>query len=281
MRNHKNLLPNIILSVLFGFICFYCLLYADAVFKENEVPDVQAHKTIISEQEVYIKSNLVTSKIVLVETNDMEELLALIEYYSSQKEIAHNMAESGRALGYGEEHLVVQLAKQEWCAVSEAEEFYRKKYEELEEAFWEEKELLYPEATYIWRHLKKMGYNDYVCAGIMGNIMTEVGGQTLKLDIDADSGGHYGMCQWSKTYYPQIKNKDLRAQCKFLEDNIKYEFDTYGDNYKRNFDYSDFLELTDEREAALAFSKAYERNGPESYGARQNNAEKAYAFFCE
>ena len=39
----------------------------------------------------------------------------------------------------------------------------------------------YPEAYKIWHYLKKLGYNDYVCAGIMGNIMAECGGQTLNI----------------------------------------------------------------------------------------------------
>jgi guanyl-specific ribonuclease Sa len=34
----------------------------------------------------------------------------------------------------------------------------------------------YPEARKIWNYLKKMGLNNYVAAGIMGNIMAEVGG---------------------------------------------------------------------------------------------------------
>ena len=39
----------------------------------------------------------------------------------------------------------------------------------------------YSQATQVWNGLKALGLNDYVCAGIMGNIMAEVGGQTLDI----------------------------------------------------------------------------------------------------
>ena len=39
----------------------------------------------------------------------------------------------------------------------------------------------YPTAEYVWAFLKKQGFSDTVAAGIMGNMMAEVGGQTLKL----------------------------------------------------------------------------------------------------
>ena len=41
----------------------------------------------------------------------------------------------------------------------------------------------YPVATEIWMFLKNCGYNDYVAAGILGNMMAEVGGNTLRHSI--------------------------------------------------------------------------------------------------
>ena len=66
--------------------------------------------------------------------------------------------------------------------------------------------------------MKNLGWNDYVCAGIMGNLMAETGGQTLDLDPKAYSSNknYYGICQWSKKYYAEVHKKDLEFQCDFL-----------------------------------------------------------------
>ena len=62
---------------------------------------------------------------------------------------------------------------------------------------------------------------------------------------------------------------------------MEKELNTFGSQYKSNFKFSDFLEMTDVREAALAFSKCYERNAPGSYFVRQENAVVAYEYFVE
>ena len=193
------------------------------------------------------------------------------------------MAESARALGYGEDHPVIQLAKKEWLNADELLKKYENAYNVENFAVWDAKMEEYPVATEIWLYLKDLGYNDYVCAGIMGNIMAEVGGQTLNIrhTLYSSGGGFYGMCQWSKKYYPEIHGADLKAQCEFLRDTIEEEFKIFGNVYKRNFDYSDFLALTNERDVALAFAKVYERCGTGSYSTRQRNAEIAYNYFVE
>ena len=126
--------------------------------------------------------------------------------------------------------------------------------------------------------MKDLGWNDYVCAGIMGNLMAEVGGQTLDIRYALSSSGYYGMCQWSRGY-SQVWGTGLETQCDFLRDTIKYEFDTYGDNYQYGFDFNSFLSLNDARQTALAFAKCYERCSSFSYYTRQENAIKAYNYF--
>jgi len=69
------------------------------------------------------------------------------------------------------------------------------------------------------------------------------------------------------------------AQCEFLAKSIKPEFDVFGSNYAKGFDFNSFLELTNERDAALAFAKCYERCNSAYYSIRQDNAEKAYDYF--
>ena len=140
----------------------------------------------------------------------------------------------------------------------------------------------YPAAAQIWQYMKNLGWNDYVCAGIMGNLMSEVGGQTLNIQYNlySSSGGYYGMCQWSKKYHSNIYGiNNLESQCDYLRDTIKYEIDTFGFKYQNGFCFEEFLNLTDAQQVALAFAKCYERCASGSYNVRQQNALKAYNYF--
>lgn len=153
------------------------------------------------------------------------------------------------------------------------------------EAMWSEKSGEYPVATQVWRYMKEeLGWNDYVCAGVMGNMMAEVGGQTLNLQpyLYGHSGAnYYGLCQWSSRYYPSIQGADVDAQLDFLASTVKKELDTYGYLFRNGLDYEAFCNLTDAEDAAMAFAKAYERCGSGSYGVRQRNAINAYNYFVE
>jgi hypothetical protein len=149
---------------------------------------------------------------------------------------------------------------------------------QAEEAKWAKKTAEYPSATKLWRYMKNLGWNDYVCAGIMGNIMAEVGGQTLDIRYTLSSSGYYGMCQWSRGY-SEVWGAGLETQCDFLRDTIKYEFDTYGFKYQKGFNFNSFLNMNDAQQAALAFAKSYERCASKSYNIRQKNALKAYDYF--
>lgn len=146
---------------------------------------------------------------------------------------------------------------------------------------WEAKAKQYPVATEIWLYMKDLGWSDAVCAGIMGNLMAEVGGQTLNLKpyLYGENGGYYGICQWSLYYNPKIKGADLKTQCNFLRDTIQKEMNTYGYKYASGMNYNKFLQLTDPKDAALCFAKSYERCASFSHSKRQVNAEKAYEYF--
>lgn len=211
------------------------------------------------------------------QSTNLTELQEAIDVYASKKDNAHNMAEAARDLGYEEDHYVIELAKEEWSDANDQYIYYNSLYEQVE-AEWQTKKNEYPEATTIWLYLKNLGYNNYVCAGIMGNIMAEVGGQTLNIDPYLKTGQYSGICQWTSSY-SDARNSNLNDQLNLLSDTIQYEFDTYGKLYKKNFDYSDFLNLSDEKDAALAFAKCYERCGSGSYSVRQKNATKAYEYF--
>lgn len=134
----------------------------------------------------------------------------------------------------------------------------------------------YEEATYIWNYFKSLGYNDYVVAGILGNIMVECGGKTLNLQINAENSKHYGMCQWNKKYYSEVIGASLDVQCDYLRDTIQYEINTFGTN---GYNYEKFIAIQNERTAALIFAKSYERCAAGGYPGRQDCATIAYNYF--
>lgn len=194
-----------------------------------------------------------------VENYSKEELIELINEQQIIKDNAHNMASSARILGWKDNNNLIKELQSRW---NEAD-IQQKKYQallneieinekdieeqnrvQMEEAKWAIKAAEYPVATQIWRYMKEQGWNDYVCAGIMGNIMAEVGGQTLNIRYTLSSGNYYGMCQWSRSY-SKVWGSGLETQCDFLRDTIKYEFDTYGNKYQKGFNFNSFLNMTD------------------------------------
>lgn len=155
-------------------------------------------------------------------------------------------------------------------------EYYELLLIEEEEAEWEQRYEEYPEATTIWLYLTvEMGYNDYVAAGVLGNIMNEAGGNSLNINPSAQNpAGYYGICQWNSSMYRNVWYCNLVEQLDYLNDTIEYEYDCCG-----NMSYESFCNLTDEREAALSFARSYERCSSASYGRRQNNATTALNYF--
>ena len=198
-----------------------------------------------------------------------EQLKQKIADMKKVQEDAHNLAESARALGWPETSSAIKMAQAEWANAKLAIEVYQAKLSETE----------YPAASDIWNYMKDLGWNDYVCAGIMGNLMAEVGGQTLDIQYWLSGNGYYGMCQWNRAYCEGVWGANLAGQCDFLRDTIKYEIDTFGYAYQKGFNFDSFLAMTNERDVALAFAKCYERCSSASYTVRQNNAEKAYDYF--
>lgn len=208
-------------------------------------------------------------------TDPKRQLPVLIEKCQERKKAADELAAAAKACGYPSDHPIIKLAYEEWVCANKALKLYEKQYEEvLYGAKYDE----YPTATEVWVFLKKLGYNDFVCAGILGNMMAEVGGGTLDLQWYLGED-YYGLCQWNKYWYPEVYQADVSTQLKYLRDNIEDEFNYAGRKYKENFYYEDFLEIKDEREAALSFAMCYERCNSKYYEIRANYAEVAYDYF--
>ena len=277
----KKQIVAMMLAVITVLMCCAFTLHAEA---NESAPEVEYVTRIV---EVEVDKSFKVDKIKEfgdpnLNTYTMTQLQVLIDAERANQEAAHKLAESARKLGWPEESEPIASAKNEWSNAQLAIEAYKARYQELyaesEEAKWETKAAEYPAATQIWRYMKNLGWNDYVCAGIMGNLMAEVGGQTLDIQYRLQGNGYYGMCQWNKAY-SNIWGAGLETQCDYLKNTIKYEIDTFGYAYRKGFNLDSFLAMSNERDAALAFAKCYERCGSSTYTIRQNNAEKAYNYF--
>lgn len=222
----------------------------------------------------------IPSDIYYVEPKDFDELKEILAHFQERMDNAHNMAVAARSLGYSEESQIIFEATTHYNnAVTRYNYYYNRYYKTMyQEQVLAKQFEQYPVATQTWERLKTQGFNDYVAAGILGNIMAETGGQTLNILYAIDSGSHFGMCQWSKYYCPTIIGKDLEAQCDYLISTMKQEFDAFGFIYYKGFDYDGFCSLTDEKAAARAFNLCYERSDDKTT-QREKNATIALNFF--
>lgn len=258
---------SIILAVVVGIsIMIYSPAYANTLTtSEDYIPSetlIQGNITVVSEERVL--------------TDNKAEVKKLMKSCKEKMNAAKKMKNAGYDLDYDDSHVIIKTAKKEWSNAKADYEHYKQLYDEL---CWQEKVDKYPVAAEIWSYLKAQGYNDYVCAGILGNIMTEVGGQTLNIKYWTSGDGYYGMCQWSIKYFPGVLGADLKGQCKFLSRNIEKAFNSWGYLYSSGFDYNSFCKLKNEKDVAYAFARCYERCSSASYSQRQANATKAYEYF--
>ncbi len=134
----------------------------------------------------------------------------------------------------------------------------------------------YNQARQVWTYLRDLGLNEYVTAGIIGNIMAEVGGQTLDISRwpQYSNGYYYGICQWADGRKRRLLNDfgtTLEDQIRFLSVEL-FEVIPKGNS---------FYSMQDEKEAALYFAKYYERCSSKYYSVRQKNATKALNYFTK
>lgn len=237
--------------------------------------------TIVILIPLIILNSLASYKPVI--SNDVDYLNYLIEECENKKTTAHNLADCARKLGYDETSEIILLAKKHWNVYDSLITKYQNQIQKIkhEICIKTETEERYPIARLVWNYLKECGYNDYVCSGIIGNMMTECGGNTLDLiyNIYSPTKNYYGLCQWNRWTYDYVFDEGVEYQLTTLTDTIKEEINMFGFCYKKNFNYENFINMTNEKNVALAFAKCYERCDSSSYKSRQENATVAYDYF--
>ena len=142
----------------------------------------------------------------------------------------------------------------------------------------------YPVAEKIWNMMKSFGWSDTVCAGIMGNLMAEVGGQTLNLNWQSNTGAELGICQWMSGRKSGIINR--YGSSPSCEQQVKYMYDELlGTNGVRRQvteeQYQLIVNSSTPEEAARMFAKYFERCAKYTYSVRERNAVNAYNYFCK
>lgn len=141
----------------------------------------------------------------------------------------------------------------------------------------------YPEARLIWNTIKSWGYSDNVVAGIIGNMMAEVGGGTLAgLSNWHTDGCGYGLIQWTSGRQRLLKQlygarPNIEQQLQFIKNELTGQ---NGVNRQvTEAQYNELLNASSPEAAAMTFAKYYERCGSSYRAKRQSFARTAYNYF--
>lgn len=146
----------------------------------------------------------------------------------------------------------------------------------------------YPEARLIWNTMRSWGWSPETCAGIIGNMMAEIGGGTLNLSNWNSSGGcGYGLIQWTSGRASAIRGRygqypNIAEQLTFMKDEL------FGTNNVRKQVSDSALSIILNKDGnqtpesvAMCFATYYERCGQAYRARRQGFARTAYNYFMQ
>lgn len=144
----------------------------------------------------------------------------------------------------------------------------------------------YPEAQLIWDTMISWGWTAETCAGIIGNMMAEIGGGTLDLSNWNSNGGcGYGLIQWTGNRCSILKSRygsypTIEQQLIFMRDEL------FGINNTRQQVSSSVLDKImnangneTPESIAFCFASNYERCASRYRAKRQGYARIAYEYF--
>ena len=162
------------------------------------------------------------------EPTTYDEAETLLKNAIERLELINTIYEGLLTLGYAEDHPAVVMAKTDTENAQADVVYYQEQFEIFEEIRkWEVRASEYPVATKVWLYMKnEFGWNDIVCAGIMGNMMAECGGcWTSDLDWDVHSSSGFGMIQWLGGRKKQLfsiygENPSIEDQLNFMHDEL-------------------------------------------------------------
>lgn len=220
-----------------------------------------------------------------VEPTTYDEANASLEAAITRYEVAITVLDGLTTLGYADDHPAAVMAKTDIENANADVEYYQEQFEIWEEKHkWEVRASEYPVATQVWLYMKnELGYNDIVCAGIMGNMMAECGGcWTSDLDWDIRSSSGYGMIQWlggrrSQLFLVYGENPTIEDQLNFMHDEL---YGTDGITWQvSQWQLDKIMNASTPEECAYAFACYFERCAEEHRAPRRGYARTAYEYF--
>ena len=290
-----------IVFILLAILCFTSTVYALTAQRDSS-SEPAIPSTTISED--YIPSEttfpvdteptepevvVITLESVVVERVEpttYDEANASLEKAIARQELTNAVYQGLITLGYADDHPAVVMAKTDIENANADVAYYQEQFEIWEEKHkWEVRASEYPVATQVWLYMKNnLGYNDIVCAGIMGNMMAECGGcWTQDLDWEAGkSGGPYGMIQWLGGRRKQLfsiygDNPGIEDQLNFMHNEL---YGINGVTWQVSQSQLDkIMNAETPEDCAYAFACYFERCGEGHRSIRRNYAKRAYEYF--
>lgn len=255
----------------------------EPTISEDYIPsETTSPETTEPEEIVIILDTVVVKRDEPTTYNEAE---ALLKNATERLELIDTIYEGLLTLGYAEDHPAVVMAKTDMENAQADVVYYQEQFEIFEEIRkWEVRASEYPVATEVWLYMKnEFGWNDIVCAGIMGNMMAECGGcWTSDLDWDVNSSSGFGMIQWLGSRKKQLfsiysKKPSIENQLNFMKDEL---YGTNGvDKQVSEKELNKIMNAETPEECAFAFASYFERCFEEHRAPRRGYARTAYEYF--
>ena len=257
-----------------------------ATFSEDYIPSettfpVDTEPT--EPEEVVIILDTVVFK--RVEPTTYDEACSLLEEAIARQELVETIYQGLLTLGYADDHPAVVMAQTDIENAELEVTYYQEQYLVWEEVHkWEVRAAEYPIATQVWLYMKnELGFNDIVCAGIMGNMMAECGGcWTSDLDWDVHSSSGFGMIQWLGGRKQQLFS--IYGDAPTIENQLDFmKNELYGTNgvtkQVSDWQLDKIMNAETPEECAYAFACYFERCSEEHRAPRRGYARTAYEYF--
>ena len=285
----KNITTFITMLIILGIATmtvFATEIYAPG-FEEVTEPTTTISEAYIPsetsiEEEVIILENVEVER---VEPTTLDEANSLLEIAMTRKTTILIAFESLVALGYEEDHPALEMLSRDFEVAELNCDYYIEQQAIFQEEYeWSVRASEYPVATQAWLYMKnEFGWNDIVCAGIIGNLMAECGGcWTGDLNWQLDGPGGFGMIQWVGERQRQLVNyygynPSVEDQLNFMKDEL------YGTNgvtkQVTDSQLSKIMNASTPEECAFAFATYFERCAECYRAPRRGYARTAYEYF--
>jgi hypothetical protein len=262
-----------------------------ATFSEDYIPSETTSPTVATTAPTEATSpkeeviTLDTVEFKRVEPTTYEEAASLLEEVTTRQTLAESIYKDLITFGYADNHPAVVMVKADIENAKIEVKYYQEQYVILEEKHkWEVRAAEYPVATQVWLYMKnEFGWNDIVCAGVIGNMMAECGGcWTSDLNWQSSSSSGYGLIQWVGNRRKELfskygNNPSVEDQLNFMKDEL---YGTNGVTKQVNEEqFNKIMNASSPESCAFAFATYFERCGECHRAPRRGYARRAYEYF--